>query len=228
MQMPFTVEQFLNVFRDYNEAVWPAQWLLILLAFAAVGFSLRGRAADNRQVNAILAFLWLWVASAYHFAFFRRATGTAIVFAALFAVQGVLFAWFAWRPGRLDYRPRTTTRRALGGGLIVYALIGYPVLGYVLGHRYPEAPTFGVPCPTTIFTLGLLLWAGATVFWRLLVIPVAWAIVGMSAAVNLGMAEDIGLPIAALLVIAMSRRSGFSARPNASSASLEALRGSFQ
>src|SRR5688500_19845101 len=118
MQMPFTVEQCLNVFRDYTEAVWPAQWLLILLAFAAVGFSLRGRVADNRQVNAILAFLWLWVASGYHFAFFRRATGAAIVFAVFLAVQGVLFAWFEWRQGRLDYRQRTTMSRAHGGGII--------------------------------------------------------------------------------------------------------------
>lgn len=29
MQVPFTVEQFFDVFRDYNDAVWPAQLFLL-------------------------------------------------------------------------------------------------------------------------------------------------------------------------------------------------------
>jgi hypothetical protein len=206
VRLPFTVEEFLAVFGQYNEAVWPAQWVLVGSAIAAVIFALRGRAADRRQVNAILALLWLWVATAYHLAFFRNLTATAIPFAVAFTAQAVLFGWFAWRPGRLEYVPRTSLRRALGGGLIAYALVGYPAVGYALGHRFPDAPTFGVPCPTTIFTIGLLIWGGTTVPARLVVIPVLWAIVGISATVNLGMTEDIGLPIAALLLIVTTRR----------------------
>ena len=206
MRLPFTLEEFLAVFRAYNEAVWPAQWVLVVLAIAATVFAVRGRPADRRQVSAILALLWLWVAAAYHIAFFRTITATAIPFAVAFTTQAVLFAWFAWRPGRLDYVPRTTLRAAVGGGLIAYALFGYPAVGFVFGHTYPDAPTFGVPCPTTIFTLGLLIWAGATAPVRLVVIPVLWAIVGVSATINLGMAEDFGLPLAAVLLIALAWR----------------------
>lgn len=36
-----------------------------------------------------------------------------------------------------------------GSLLMLYAMMIYPALGYFLGHVYPKAPTFGVPCPTT-------------------------------------------------------------------------------
>lgn len=93
------------------------------------------------------------------------------------------------------------------------ALVGYPIVGFLVGHRYPAAPTFGVPCPTTIFTLGLLLWSTGPLARRLTVVPVLWAIVGTSAAVNLGMTEDLGLFVAALcavlFIFAPARRGGF-------------------
>jgi hypothetical protein len=91
--------------------------------------------------------------------------------------------------------------------LIAYALIGYPLIGASLGHRYPAAPTFGLPCPTTIFTLGVLV-MGRPVPRHLLLVPVAWAIVGGFAACRLGVAEDSGLPIAAALVtvVLLARR----------------------
>lgn len=47
-----------------------------------------------------------------------------------------------------------------------------PSLGVAIGHTYPAQPTFGLPCPTTIFTFGLLLWVRPPVPWSLLVIPV--------------------------------------------------------
>ena len=29
MRLPFTIDQFLDVFRRYNLAVWPAQWVVV-------------------------------------------------------------------------------------------------------------------------------------------------------------------------------------------------------
>lgn len=40
MKLPFTVEQFFGIFRDYNETVWPAQVVLLGLALAAIWFTL--------------------------------------------------------------------------------------------------------------------------------------------------------------------------------------------
>src|SRR5512140_3086828 len=37
-QMPFTREQFLNVFQQYNLALWPMQVVLILLGLTAIYF----------------------------------------------------------------------------------------------------------------------------------------------------------------------------------------------
>ena len=36
MQLPFTVEQFYDVFREYNTTLWPAQVFLVALAVAAI------------------------------------------------------------------------------------------------------------------------------------------------------------------------------------------------
>ena len=81
--------------------------------------------------------------------------------------------------------------------LVVVGLIVYPILSVLAGHHYPALPTFGLPCPTTIYTLGLLLW-----FERLprsaAVIPAFWAVIGTFAALQLGVPEDF-LLIASLL-----------------------------
>jgi hypothetical protein len=50
-----------------------------------------------------------------------------------------------------------------------------------------------VPCPTTIFTLGLLLFAAPPVPRIAFLVPLLWAAVGSVAAVSLGVVEDFGL-----------------------------------
>src|SRR5262247_2951578 len=110
MRLPFTIDQFLDVFRQYNRAVWPAQWMLVLLAGIAVALALRDRPRNSQWVSAILALLWLWTAVAYHLGFFTRVNRAAVGFAAAFAAQGVLFAMLARRDGlrvaMKDYRAR--------------------------------------------------------------------------------------------------------------------------
>ena len=94
----------------------------------------------------------------------------------------------------------------LGGLMIVFALVVYPSLGWMLGHRYPASPTFGLPCPTTLFTFGMLLWARPPLPRRVLVIPVLWSLVATSAAVQLGMMEDLSLPLAAIVATLVTFR----------------------
>jgi hypothetical protein len=64
---------------------------------------------------------------------------------------------------------------------------------------YPRQPTFGLPCPTAIFTIGVLLWARSRVHWSLLVVPAAWSVLGFSAVISFGVLEDAMLPVAGIL-----------------------------
>lgn len=211
MLLPFTADEFFDVFRRYNEAVWPAPWLLNALALVAVVFAVRGAPRGRRTTGGILALLWLWAGMVYHAAFFVAINAAALLFAVLFVVEAGLLASATF--GRaLTFHARPDLRGVVGGALVAYALVGYPLLGAALGHRYPEAPTFGLPCPTTIYTFGVLLWAARPVPRALVVVPVLWAAIGTVAAVQLGVREDYGLAVAAavatpLLLMRRGRRS---------------------
>jgi hypothetical protein len=196
--MPFTIDEFLDVFRRYNETVWPAQWVLVILALAAAILPLRAR-RPTRAPALILAVFWLWMGVVYHLVFFRSINPAAALFAALFIVQAGVFVWLALRKPATGFIVRQDTASLMGGLVIILALIVYPSLGWLLGHRYPATPTFGLPCPTTIFTFGLLLWVQPALPRRVLIIPVLWSLIATSAAFQLGMAEDFALPIVAII-----------------------------
>ena len=199
MNMPFTLDQFLSVFERYNLAVWPAQILLNILGVAAVLAAMKRLDSSNRIIAGILAFLWIWIGLVYHFAFFTSINPAAYVFALLNVLQGIVFLVFGVFRPRLSFGFRLDIYGITGTVFILYAMIIYPALGYFLGHVYPKAPTFGLPCPTTIFTFGLLLWTDMKVARSVLVIPFLWSIVGFSAALTLGIREDIGLVVAGIV-----------------------------
>lgn len=201
--MPFTREQFFQVFADYNTAIWPLQWGLVLLALAAVVLALGSAPNRSRAIAGILALFWVWMGAVYHVAFFAAINPAARIFGALFLFAGVLFAWTAARQRRLVIEARWDASGVVGAILIAYALVGYPLASLLAGHRYPAAPTFGAPCPTTIFTLGLLLWVRGHIPWSLVVIPLAWTLVGTSAAISLGVPEDYGLAVAGVAMLAL-------------------------
>ena len=86
--------------------------------------------------------------------------------------------------------------------LIGYALLAYPLLGWEQGLRFPATPTFSVPGPTTIYTVGLLLLAGPAVPRVLFIVPVLWALVGSMAAMTLGLTQDLMLWLAGIAAVA--------------------------
>ena len=203
---PFSRDDFFGVFVRYNESMWPLPLLLVAagLAVAVVATSAPRR---SRRLMATLAALWAYMAIAYHLAFLTSLTPAAILFAALFLVEAALLAWHGIHTRRLHLAvPLDRTSRLVGAALIAYALIGYPVVAELAGQHYPAMPTFGLPCPTTIFTFGVLAWCVRPVPRSVLLVPLVWTLVAMSAAIAFGIVEDFALPVAAVATLVVLLR----------------------
>lgn len=198
MSLPFTQQQFFEVFARYNEALMPLQIGLFLLGLTAYVAMIVRRRGSDRVISAILAGLWAWMAIVYHFIFFREVNPAAPVFGIVFLVGAAAFAWAGALRGRLVFDGESRARRFAGHAMVAYALVAYPLLSAILGREYPALPTFGLPCPTTIFTLGMLAFLSAPVPRYVLAVPVAWAFIGTQAAFLLGVYEDLGLLVAGL------------------------------
>lgn len=199
MSVPFTIDQFLEVFTKYNQTIWPAQILLNAVALSIVFLAFQRGQNSNRAISIALSALWLWTGIVYHLLFFTSINPAAYLFGAFFIMQGILFLSVGVIKNRISYAISSDIRGIVGSIFVLYALLSYPLLGFRFGHVYPGSPTFGAPCPATIFTFGVLLWTGGTIPRYLLVIPALWSIIGFSAALNFGMKEDVGLLIAGVI-----------------------------
>lgn len=198
-QLPFTTAEFLGVFQAYNLAVWPVQVVLVLIALVIVFLAVERPSNSDRAVSLMLACLWFWMGTVYHLGFFASINRAAYVFGAAFILQAMLFVVAGVFRSDLSFQVGRNRYSWVGAVLLAYALMLYPLLGSAWGHTYPTAPTFGLPCPTTIFTFGILLFARSRVSGYLLVIPLIWSVIGLSAVINFGVLEDTGLLIAAVL-----------------------------
>ncbi|MDP3339235.1 DUF6064 family protein [Frigidibacter sp.] len=208
--MPFDLDQFLAVFVAYNQAIWPLQVVTYLVGLAICALLFRPSRWADASILSLLATMWGVNAVGYHMIYFAAINPAARLFGAIFLVEVLLLVVWAFREREEPiFHPRRGIATGAGVVMIGYALVGYPLLGALMGHRYPAVPVFGVaPCPTTIFTIGVLVLGQ----WRstrwLLIIPVLWSALGGSAAILLNVPQDFGLIAAglAVILIAMARR----------------------
>ena len=199
MDLPFTPDQFFGVFAEYNEAFWPVVVALWVATIAALMLVWRRPERWSRMLSVFLGALWLWNAAAYHAFLFTRINPGAWIFSALFAGQAVLFLRSAHQRRPL-YLSSAGPLHAIGVSLAAYSL-GYPFLTMAMGHDYPATPTFGLPCPTTILTVGVLMTVPGGVPWTLSVVPILWGFIGGSAALLLQVPTDYVLLASGVLLL---------------------------
>ncbi len=204
MWTDYTLSQLLDLFTRLNNAVWPMPLVAYGLGVAAVFLALRREAWSGQVVLLILAFFWLWLGLVFYLVYVPQLTSTGwLGGAVLCAVQAVLFAAVGLRSS-FAFRPRMDAYSVLGALGVLYGLLGYPAVEYLLGRGYPQTAPFGlVPCPTTVFTLGLLLWAAPP--WRraLLVIPILYGLIAVIP-VSKGVVEDLGLVAFSIIVAVLA------------------------
>ena len=200
--LPFTPAAFFELFADYNERLWPIVVAIWLAALALAWASWRDPIRYNRALTALLAALWAWNAIVYHGWLFTRINPAAWLFAGLFALEAGLLAAAAGQ-GLSFFASGGRAPRA--GLLLAAYAFAYPLLTVASGHRYPAVPTFAVPCPTVILTIGLFLTVPA-VPRRLEAVPVMWGAIGGSAAILLDVPTDYVLLGAGLMLAAVGLR----------------------
>lgn len=203
MKPPFTSDQFLEVFKNYNQAVFPMQMLFYFIGIFAIYFVLKPNLKSDKIISIVIAFLWLWMGLVYHIIFFTSINKLAYFFGEFFIIQSILVFIFGVFKSKFSFHFQTNIYGIIGITLITFSLIFYPILGYCFGHIYPSSPTFGLPCPTTIFTFGVLLLNEKKCPIFILIIPFIWSIIGFTAAFQFGILEDTSLIVASLVTVSL-------------------------
>jgi hypothetical protein len=196
--VPFTADEFLDVFAAYNNALWPLALALWVLTAVVFGPLIAGRRVWMLLPVLVLAGHWLWAGMLYHALFFTAVNPVAWLFAALFLLQAVLFIGAA-SFGEMTAARARSWRHVVSSSLMLYGLL-YPAITWTDGFAYPRMPTFGVPCPTVILTVGFLV-AVSTSSIVLSIIPVAWSVLGVSAVRSFGVHADLALPAAGAVLV---------------------------
>ncbi|NOT28099.1 MAG: hypothetical protein HOP16_18605 [Acidobacteria bacterium] len=199
MRLPFTDTQFFDVLAAYNTVLWPAGVALWIVSLTVTVLFVSAGRRTSRALCCLLAGHWAWSGIAYHATFFTRINPAGWLFAALFVTEALLLVWYGVLHDRLRFSTAGSTRHVLAAALIAYSF-AYPFLNIALGLEYPRIPLFAVPCPTTLFTAGLLLIAERPPV-GVLIVPVLWSVVATSAAVLFHVRADFMLFPAALLLV---------------------------
>jgi hypothetical protein len=196
--LSINLEEFLIVLERYNSAIWPLQIFTFLLGILILFFSLKRKKYSNQIILAILSFFWFWNGIVFCPFYWAPIYKYAYLFGSFCFIQGFLFLIGIYK-SNISIEFRSNLYSIIGIIFIIYAMVGYQLLGYFLGHVYPKFFSFGlVPCPTTIFTFGIFLMTDKKFPKYYLIVPLIVTLVGFLA-VYKGIFEDIGLIIAGIL-----------------------------
>jgi len=205
MKTPFTQDQFFGVFEHYNQTIFPGQLIILLLGLAALVFLHSRIPLKNKILGVILSLLWIWTGLVYHIAFFSGINSIAKVFGGIFILQGLVILSEMYRT-RLEFVFNPDIKSYLGYFFILFGLLIYPAISFFMEGSFIRTISLGLPCPTTIFTLGFFMFTGASFKRYLLIIPTLWAIVGISAAMHFGVYQDLMILVAALAALFFSSK----------------------
>ena len=202
MNLPFTKDAFFEIFASYNNAIFPIQYFLIIVALLPIFIIFKRLNRYYFVVPVTLSFLWAWMGVVYHIVFFSQINPVAILFGAGFIMESALFIYAGFIKKHLSFSNPTVGNLYMSLAFFIYAFLIYPIITIKTGHPYPSLPTFGLPCPTTIYTFGIFLLTDLKKLpMYLLVIPTLWVLIGSTATLKFGVLADAMLFISFLVFL---------------------------
>lgn len=130
MDIPFTIEEFLDVFYAYNLAIQPVQIVAYLLGIMAIASVIKRGSYSDKIIAGILAIFWAWMGIVYHIGYFSAVNKAVYVFGGLYILQSALFIYAGVIRQNLSFKLTWSLSSAAGAAFIGYAMIIYPALNY--------------------------------------------------------------------------------------------------
>ena len=200
----FEPRVYWRLFALENEALWPAQPVLLAAGGLLVLGLLTGWRPSGRWLGPALGAAWFW--AGWHFVALRygAVNWAAPSLAWVFYAEAALLAAFG-----LSGRFALERHRSAGSGaaLLAAALFAWPLLAPLDGRPWSQAEVFAIaPDPTAIATLGLLAFAARSRWTALLcVAPALW--LAASAVTLFTMDAWQGWAVLAALIAGLAARS---------------------
>ena len=151
------MEAFLEVLVDYNQAIWPGQLTAFFFCALLLGLLLWPRTGSDRVIAGFLALGWLWSGLVFMDLYQIRLNWAARYFGVVFGIQGLLLIWSGTIKDRLRFKGDANATSWFGLGLVLFALIVYPLAQIAVGIDWMAVQYAGLgPTPTVILTMGVL------------------------------------------------------------------------
>jgi len=171
-------ETFWTQVGAYNEATWPVQVVMIVAAlYLAIRVFAKPGPQTDAWMKAFLAFAFAWNGILFFLVFLRNPISMAIG-TPLFVIGSVLFAVDIFARKTHFSVPEGTWMR---GFTIVWVLLAflYPLIGWPLGHVYPQVLLPLFPCPLTVFATALVAAAVPNADRKVFIALLPWGLLGL-------------------------------------------------
>ena len=212
------LNSFSNILiHSYDALIFPAQFVFSIIAIVLLVFLARGPSKKlNMFINLFLMFCYLWIGIVF-FLIFNRGLSIQMHYfqPILMFIIAFLFGLDVFMKKTNFEFPKSHLHRAFMLFFGAYGIIGYPLVGWILGHPYSVeifgtfsiwVPILGVfPCPTTIFSLALLGAALPKADKKVMIPLLFWALCSITGPPILmyGVYEDFGLFLAGIYSLVM-------------------------
>ncbi len=184
---------FMKTIADYNSNTFLWQIVFYFIGVVVTGL-LYNRPSERRKktVKLYLAACYLWI-SVVFFARYGSAEFHKGITAVYFGLISLLFFIDSFI-GKIELQRNKRYDKLV---LVLFVLfLLYPIVGLLLGRRFPEISMWLMPCPLTVFTITLLTsFLSAKEKW-IYILPLLWALPGLPKSFLFNIQEDLILGIA--------------------------------
>jgi hypothetical protein len=151
--------------------------MIVAAAFLTWRVFLRPGARTDTWLKAFLSFAFAWNGIVFFLVFLKNPI-SMFAGAPLFILVSLLFAVDIWTK-KTHFRPSQAAWKK-GVTLLWIALVFlYPVVGWPLGHVYPQTLLPLFPCPLTVFAIALVAAAAPNVDKKVFILLLPWALMGL-------------------------------------------------
>jgi len=162
----------------YNETTWPIQALTIIAAaYLTYRVFAKPGAKTDVWMKAFLAFAFAWNAIVFFLVFVRNPI-SMFIGVPLFIIVSALFIVDIFIKKMSFKLPEGGWMRGLTIAWVLLAAL-YPLLGWPLGHTWPQVLLPLFPCPLTLLAIALVAAAVPQTDKKVFIVLLPWALMGL-------------------------------------------------